>query len=339
MKLAFWFLAITVVALTACTSCNNNPPATTNTKTAVKPIAVPSFNADSCYKYVQAQVNFGPRVPNSKAHIKCGDYLIAFFKKYADTVYVQSTTVQAFDGTNLKIRNIIASFRPKAGNRIMICSHWDSRPFADQDKDLKNIHTPIDAADDGASGVAVMMEIARLLKATPPERGIDLICLDAEDSGVPEANKEKYKGNVDAEDSYCLGTQYWCKNLHVPNYSANFGILLDMVGAKDATFTLEGTSMKYASTFMASVWSKAGSLGYGNYFQNVNSGSIIDDHHYINTLTTIPTIDIIYHNMSGDGSWFAPHWHTLKDNMQVIDKATLDAVGNTLTHVISDPNS
>jgi hypothetical protein len=208
----------------------------------------------------------------------------------------------------------------------MICTHWDSRPFADQDDSATS--KPIIAADDGASGSAILLEIARQLQQKNPEIGVDLIFLDVEDYGQPEYDLNQKQG-----DFYCLGTQYWCKNPHVPNYAAENGILLDMVGAKGATFTYEGVSLQFAPDFMKQVWRNAAILGYGNFFLKENSAQIIDDHYYINTLTKIPTIDIInrtYTTRSG----FAAHWHTHEDNMNIIDKVTLQAVGETVLATI-----
>ncbi len=338
MKKIGWVIFAAVLA--SCGSCNQNTKTEAITEKPATPdyTSLPKFNEDSCYNYVSHQCSFGPRVPNTLAAKKCGDYLIKFFKQYADTVYVQNTTVTTFDNHQLKIRNVIAAFKPKLGNRLLIASHWDSRPFADQEKDLAKMKQPILAADDGASGVAVMMELATLLKNNPPSRGIDLVLLDAEDWGCPSPDSPLSNGKYD-EDSYCLGTQYWCKNPHVKGYTADNGILLDMVGARGATFTLEAQSIKYAGDFMNNVWKTAAALGYADHFVFQNSSGITDDHVYINTLLHVPTIDIIYHDLYSQTNWFAPHWHTLNDNMSIIDKTTLKAVGQTLLAVIFNNQS
>ena len=327
-----FFLLILSTAIFSCGSCNhdNNPIVEQPSKPDYKKL--PQFNGDSCYQFVAHQCAYGARVPNTIAAQKCGDYLIKYFKKFADTVYVQQTTVTTFDDYHLKIRNIIASFKPKLGNRLLIASHWDSRPFADQETDLKKMKQPVLAADDGASGVAVMMELASILKNNAPDRGIDLVLLDAEDWGCPAPESPLSNGKY-YDSSFCLGTQYWCKNPHVAGYSAANGILLDMVGARGATFCLENESMKYAGSFMNEVWKMASDMGFGGYFIYQQAGGITDDHTFINSLLHIPTIDIIYHDQYGK-QWFAPHWHTLNDNMNIIDKSTLQAVGQTLVGVI-----
>ena len=330
------FIFLSAFIYWSCNSCNNK----SESNSAETPIVqktdyskLPQFNEDSCYQYVAKQVSFGIRVPNTQGHINCGNYLVKFFTKYADTVYVQNTTVKSFDGKQLKIKNIIASFLPnKKENRLLISAHWDSRPFADQETDLAKMKQPILAADDAGSGVAVMMELARILQQNKPDRGIDLVMLDAEDYGCPSPGSPLLKGEYD-EDSYCLGTQYWCKNPHVVNYSATAGILLDMVGARGATFGLEHVSMQYAPGLMNEIWTTANDLGYSGHFINQAISGITDDHTYINSLLKIPTIDIVYHDFTGQ-KWFASHWHTLNDNMDIIDKSTLKAVGQTLVTYI-----
>lgn len=304
---------------------NGNGADTAKAKPAVN---IPDFNSDSAYAFTGAQVAFGPRVPNTDAHKKCGEYLTSRLKTYTKDVIVQKGTARAFDGTTLEIKNIIASFNPETNNRIFICSHWDSRPFADNDPDEKNHKKAIPGANDGASGVGVIIEIARILSQNPAPVGIDLILFDAEDYGQPE--KSDYKR---MDDSWCLGSQYWSKNPHKKDYFARYGILLDMVGAENATFTMEGTSMKYAPDVMKKVWNTAVSAGYSDYFLFTRTQELTDDHMYINKIANIPAIDII-HQDSGTPTGFYKYWHTLKDDMDGINKNTLKAVGQTLLTVI-----
>lgn len=315
-------IAIIISFLFSCNTKTEKPvetPVTNNTPQVI----VPEFIADSAYAFVKAQCDFGPRVPNSKGHIACGDYLIEKMESWADTVIVQKGIVNAYDGTKLNFRNIISSFNPQAKNRVLLFAHWDTRPWAD--KDEKDKDKPILGADDGASGVGVLMEIARQLNLNKVEIGIDIIFFDAEDYG-------KEGGGSEAEDSYALGTQYWAKNLHVPGYTANYGILLDMVGAKNAQFRFEGLSYERASGVVQNVWKTAESLGYSNYFLHQDGGWVTDDHVYVNNIG-IPAIDIINSDLSSRNG-FAKHWHTHADNMDVIDTNTLRAVGQTLMSVI-----
>jgi Zn-dependent M28 family amino/carboxypeptidase len=235
---------------------------------------------------------------------------------------VQKFDAIAFDGTVLKSTNIIASLNPTATRRILLAAHWDTRPFADQDNARKD--EPIDGANDGASGVAVLLEILRSSQSQKLENiGVDFLFLDSEDYGQP-ANYKEY-----VPDSYCLGAQHWSRIPHIQNYKADFGILLDMVGAQGATFTREGTSAAYAGWVQDRVWKNARLLGYENYFLNQFTDPIIDDHKYINERAKIPTIDIIHHD-SNSPSGFGWYWHTHQDNLNTIDKNTLAAVGRTV---------
>ncbi len=283
-------------------------------------IPAPDFNADSAYLFIQQQVNFGPRVPNTAAHDSCAEFLIRKLKSYTTDIIIQEGKVTAYNGDKLNIKNIIARFNPEINNRILLCAHWDTRPFADQDKERPN--QPFDGANDGASGVGVLLEIARHLDIIKPFIGVDIIFFDAEDYG-----------NSNTRDSYCLGTQYWAENPPIPNYYPKYGILLDMVGAARATFTMEGYSMQYAPSVVKKVWDTAAKLGYSDYFRYKKTNSMTDDHLYINTMANIPCIDILQYDPS-TRSTFGSYWHTHDDNMDIIDENTLKAVGQTLLEVI-----
>lgn len=291
-------------------------------------VNVPSFNADSAYQFVQKQVSFGPRVPNTPAHEAAGDYLITTLKGYGANVLVQSFTAKAYNGTVLNLRNIMGQINPKASKRILLAAHWDTRHVAD--KDPKNPTKPIDGANDGASGVGVLLEIARQLQANPlPENvGVDLMLFDGEDYGQPD-NTGPYQ-----EDTWCLGSQYWAQNLLPKGYSANYGILLDMVGAKNARFAREETSRAYAGDVVEKVWRTAQKIGYSDYFPFVDSPGITDDHTYVIKHTNIRMIDIIAYDPTSPDGFFGPYHHRHTDNMDVIDRNTLKAVGQTLLHVV-----
>lgn len=323
-KILLYFFIVFLAS--ACNSCKQSPPPTPPEPIVedVK-VQVPAFSADNAYDYIKKQVAFGPRVNNTKAHVACGDWLIAFLIERADTVYIQSVDLKGFDGKILKSRNIIASYNSKATQRVLLAAHWDTRPFADQDDERQK--EAIDGANDGASGVGVLLEIANALKTQPTEMGVDIILFDAEDYGAPAG------ANSEVAESYCLGSQYWSKYLHTPNYKADFGILLDMVGSKDATFTKEGTSMMYAAGFVNYVWNIASQLGYSNYFTYEGSSPLIDDHKYVNEIAGIPMLDIIHRTQLTD-SGFGVYWHTHEDNINVIDKNTLKAVGETVLHAL-----
>lgn len=321
------FIAASVSMLGGCES--KTAPVEIPVSTEVlAPIETPVFNEDSSYAYVASQVAFGPRVPNTKEHVACGEYLARFFMKHGGWVLRQEFKARAFDGTELQLKNIIVSYNNKASKRILLAAHWDTRPFADQDK--INPKKPIDGANDGASGVAVLMELARVINMAEkkPDVGFDIILFDGEDYGQPMFYPGAYQ-----ENSWCLGSQYWSTHKHKSNYSAYYGILLDMVGAKDATFAREGISMQNAPSVVQNVWNTAARLGYGKHFISHLSDPITDDHTYVNKLALIPMIDIIEFENS-DGNYFGSYWHTHDDNMDVIDKNTLKAVGQTLVEVL-----
>ena len=286
---------------------------------------IPLFNADSAYHYVKTQVDFGPRVPNSSAHEACGDYLISEMERFGAVVTVQNADLRAWDNKILKSRNIIGAYNPDKQNRILLLSHWDCRPWCDNDPDPANHYKPVDGANDGASGVGVLMEIARQLQQRAPEVGVDILFIDMEDYGEPQW----YDGSK-SENSWCLGSQYWAKNPHVPGYRANYGVLLDMVGAPGAIFPQEGYSLQYAGSVVQKIWSEAYKAGFGALFINQQGGYITDDHVPVNQIAGIPTIDIIHFTENG----FGEYWHTVNDNMSNVDKATLHAVGQTLLNVI-----
>ncbi|MCU0441167.1 MAG: M28 family peptidase [Bacteroidia bacterium] len=318
LKLAVQFFVVASFSLLFLT-CNNEPkkPKTETQQPAAYKQVSPNFNADSAYYYVKTQVDFGPRVTNSAPHKKCGDWLVKELKKYTDNVIEQKTIITHYDGTKLNVRNIIAEINPRATKRILLAAHWDSRDRAD--KDVVNQDKPILGANDGASGVGVLMEIARIVKSNPVNIGIDIVLFDAEDLG----------NNLNA-NSYCLGSQFWSANLHHPNYKADFGILLDMVGRTNVVFGWEANSFRNAKPILEKVWGTAHNLNYGKHFGYIQLGGIDDDHVYMNK-AGIPSIDIIDFDANGN---FPEHHHTHNDNMNVIDRNTLKVVGQTVLEVI-----
>ncbi|MFN8277256.1 MAG: M28 family peptidase [Chitinophagales bacterium] len=323
-KLRFLMPAALAFTLSSCQWFNHQAPATpAETPTETPLAASPEFNADTAFAFVKAQTDFGPRTPNSAAHDKCATFIASTARRYADTVYIQSYTATGFDGKALASKNIIASFNPGVQPRVYVSAHWDTRPFADQDDNNKD--QPIDGANDGGSGVAVMLEALRSMQAQRPDIGVDFIFFDSEDYGQPQSSTLP-----PVENSYCLGSQYWATHLHVPGYKADFGINLDMVGSADAVFLREQTSVSYADWASQFVWNVAGRLGFSSLFQNRIAPGVTDDHLYVNRLANIPSIDIIHYSENGFGSY----WHTHRDNLQVISKETLRMVGKTVVQSI-----
>jgi hypothetical protein len=288
---------------------------------------VPVFNADSAYYFVGKQVSFGPRVPNTQAHVDCGIWLESTLRQYADTLYLQTMRLRAYDGTILNLRNVIGSFQPEKKNRVLLCAHWDSRPWADHDPDPDNHYKPVLGANDGGSGVGVLMELARLLHQSQPNIGVDIIFFDGEDYGKHRLS------TVADQDSWALGSQYWSRTPHLTDYNARFGILLDMVGAVNATFRHEGYSLMYAPHIVRKVWGVANRQGFGQFFLNDEGGFILDDHYYINIIRNIPVINIIDQRRYTAHGFF-DYWHTVNDTMDHIDPLTLKAVGQTVAAVI-----
>lgn len=306
-------------------SCSNNttthqPAASSQRPEASFPPA-PKFDEDSAYLFVKTQVDFGPRVPGTVPHAKCAEYLISKLKSFGWGVQMQNGNITTYDGKKFTLKNIIASYKPELSDRILLLSHWDTRPFADQDS--VNRDKPADGADDGASGVAVLLEIARQFSLSEPEVGIDILLDDLEDYGKEEGSEE---------DTWALGTQYWSKNPHVPGYKAKYGILLDMVGAKNATFPREGLSNESAPYVVKKIWNKAAHLGYSTYFVFEDIHGITDDHTYIISYANIPCVDIVNWDLSNGNFGFYHHRHS--DNINIIDKKTLKAVGQTILEVL-----
>lgn len=310
----------------------------------------PEFNADSAYAFTAAQCDFGPRAMNTDGHEQCLDWIVAKFRQYGCKVELQKADLTGYDGTTLRATNIMASYNPEATTRIMFCAHWDTRPWADNDPDSANWRKPILAANDAASGVAVMLELARLLsqqsstnasQSSPnaqhpspnthqlsPNLGIDFICFDAEDWGKPQ-----WSDAPDNGDSWALGSHYFASNLP-QGYAPRYGVLLDMVGGQGAQFHQEGMSMQFAPQIVKKVWRAARQAGYGSYFPKSVGGMVTDDHVPVNQIAKIPCIDVIPYYPDCAQSSFGPTWHTLDDNMEHIDKNTLKAVGQTMVQVI-----
>ncbi len=320
MKMTLLYMVLAAL-MTACgsTGSSTTTEATSDTTAATAAVGRAQFNGDAAYELTRQQCDFGPRVPATSAHAKCADWLIATLKTSCDTVILQTGTVQTATQGALGIKNIIGIINPDASQRLLLLAHWDTRPWADNDPDPANHKRPVLGANDGASGVGVLLQLAQQLKAEGTTLGIDIVLVDAEDMG-----------ENDNEDSWGLGTQYWAAHPHVQGYKPLFGILLDMVGAPDATFSREYYSMQYASGVVDLVWS----LAAGSHFKNVQGGAVTDDHVFINR-AGIPCVDIIDMRSDSD-TGFCPEWHTVDDTMPHISAATLGEVGQTLLNVIAD---
>ncbi len=294
-----------------------------------KTVTVPRFDANSAYGFIEKQLSFGPRVPGSEGHRNCKDWLVETLESFGAEVIKQDFKAVIYTGESLPATNIIARFNPMNPRRVMLAAHWDTRFQADQEKDASRRKEAIPGADDGGSGVAVLLEIGRLIEEFPIDLGVDIVFFDAEDQGFDAETAAESRA-----ETWCLGAQYWSNNLHVPDYRPLYGILLDMVGAKDARFVKEGVSMRFAPRVMNKVWKLAGEMGYGNFFVNeLSPGGITDDHLFVNTIAKIPMIDIINRSNTTE-TGFGSHWHTHDDDINVISKRTLKASGQVVLAVI-----
>lgn len=325
MKKFVWaMMTAVVVGLTACGGkATGNGAADKKAEAVMAPVEA---DADSLFGFVETQVGFGPRVPGSKGHEACRRYLTESLVGYGvDSVGIQAVGVETWEGKSVTAYNILGRINPEAKERILLVAHYDTRPWADEDPLEENRTTPIDGANDGASGVAVLLEVARCLKGMPLDSiGVDLLFVDLEDSG---------RSGEGEEDSWCLGTQKWVEAM--PYADADrpmYGILLDMVGGKNAIFLREGLSQSHAKQIVDKVWALAAASGFGNRFPNDIGGSVIDDHLHINR-AGIPCIDIIesYNQYSGS---FNPTWHTTSDNLASIDRKTLRIVAQVVLNLL-----
>lgn len=325
-EMKFTILSLAIAALIC--SCSGRTDTATADNIAENAEPLGNFSADSAYRYVAEQVAFGPRVPGTDRHEQCRDYLVNKLRSFGpDSIIIQQADLTAFNGDVLPSSNIIAMFNKEAKDRILLAAHWDTRPWADRDPDPEKHDQPVLGANDGASGVAVLLEVARNLQLKEPTVGVDIIFFDSEDYGT-------YGAMNHDTDGWCLGSKYWVENM-VPyegNALPDYGILLDMVGNRDALFHYEQYSTELAATPTIKVWAEADNMGYSDRFLRNVGGAVIDDHVYLNN-AGIPTTNIIEMVNVQTGSFF-PAWHTTHDDMSNISLRTLGMVGNVVLNVV-----
>jgi glutaminyl-peptide cyclotransferase len=264
--------------------------------------------------YVEQQMAFGPRVPGTPGHERAGDWLLAQFRARADTVVVQAFTHVTKRGDTLHLRNVLARFRPGAAERVLFLAHWDTRPRADQSPNLGQQRLPVPGANDGASGVAVLLGVADALKAKPPAVGVDLLCVDGEDYG------DFAKDTSDV----LIGSRYFGAH-QPPGYPPLFAVLFDMVGDKDQQFYYEANSQAVAPEVVDRVWRTAADLGYGRIFLPGVKHSLIDDHVALQRagIHAIDVVDFDY-----------PYWHTTEDTIDKVAAASLQVVGDVAVALV-----
>lgn len=314
-------LLVSAFLLFAVAACN--PKKHTPNVVELKPCV--EFNADSAFGFIEQQLSFGYRIPGTEAHRLCGDFLAKKLSSYGFNVIEQTDSVVGYDKRVFPLRNIIGRYNPKQENRILLCGHWDSRPHSDQSR--HGIDGPIAGANDNASGVAVMLELARIISDINPKNGIDIVLFDVEDQG-----RHAKETAADMNDhGYCLGSEYWSMNVTEPK--PQVGVLLDMVGAPRATFNLEHFTRKYALEQALEIWDLGNQMGFGESFIYNQTFGVYDDHMHVNEIAGIPCVGIIHQDIQQQ-NLFWEHWHTEKDNLAAIDKTSLTAVGQTVAQYL-----
>ena len=276
--------------------------------------AAPPFDGEQAFRWVEYQVAAGPRIPGTAAHRAIGDWLLAQLRQRADTVEVQAFTHVTEAGDTLPLRNFLARFRPGAGDRVLFLAHWDSKPHAEQDPDPAKRDLPVPGANDGASGVAVLLGVADQLKRTPPSLGVDLLFVDGEDYG-------RFEG--DAPDNL-LGSRFFAT--HLPSgYHPLYAVLLDMVGDRDQAFPQEGYSVENAPEVVDRVWQTAEDIGLGRVFRPVQGIALTDDH--------IPLLQAGIHAIDVIDFDF-PWWHTTEDTPDKVSARSLANVGKVVLALV-----
>ncbi len=281
----------------------------------------PAFDGQRAFAYLQQQCDFGPRAPDSEGHRRCGDFLVAELGKFADKVWEQQFDYRDKKDTSrvYQGRNIVASFnlKPAMGFRVMLCAHWDTRPWADKDPDPANRLLPVPGANDGASGVAALLEMARILHGRRPDFGVDIVLFDLEDLG--DYNAEAFP---DSLNPFCIGSEHFAANRR--DYRPRYGILLDMVGEKDLLIKKEAISRAQAPHLMDRVWAAARKVGAGAFVDE--TGVALQDDHVSFLKRGIPVIDLV--------DFEYPHWHTVSDTPDKCSAASLQQVGDVLVEMI-----
>ncbi len=315
-------LLIIVFYVFGCDSKPEPEKRATATYSIISNALIPEFDSLNAYNYIKKQIDFGPRNPNSFGHRQTMIYLHDELSKFADTTFIQRFSYPGYDNERLELGNIIASFNPSNPNRIFFCAHWDTRPRADKDKNEKKQNLPILGANDGASGVAVLLELAKILRNKKVDYGIDIILFDAEDYGT--------EGDL---MNYSIGSKYFAQN-RPPYFKPAFGILLDLVGDKKAVFKREPNSMRFAPDIVDLVWKIAFQIGVST-FSNQICSPIYDDHIPLGEVG-IKVINIIDADLVGADNPDPDrnYWHTHNDTIENISPKTLGEVGRVLLQLI-----
>jgi hypothetical protein len=271
------------------------------------------FDGQAAFEYLRTQVGFGPRIPGKEAHRRMGDWLDSLLRQRADTVIVQSWSHVTVQRDTLPLRNFIARFNPSAEKRLLLLAHWDSRPIADSPRSRDSTR-PVPGANDGASGVAVLLGVADALKRSPPAAGVDLLFVDGEDYG------DFTKDSADV----LIGSRYYGAH-QVPGPPPLYAVLFDLVADKDLQIYQEGNSLVGAPEVVDLVWDTAKDLGYAGYFIASPRHTLIDDHIPLQK-AGIRAIDVVDFNYAA--------WHTPDDTIDKVSAASLQIVGDVAVALV-----
>ena len=279
---------------------------------------VPRFDEAHAFSYLVAQCDFGPRNPGSDGYYACLDYLITELDQSANEIILQDFSYQERRyNKKYNLQNIIARFNPDAEFQTVISAHWDTRPWADQEDLRQDRDQPIIGANDGASGVAILLELAKIMGENPPPIGVNLVFFDGEDLGVPGEN-----------ETYCQGSRFFAKNLPIPR--PNEAINLDMVGDKQLVLPIERYSLEYHPKLVRHLWDRAKEMGLDAFIGRVDY-AIYDDHIPLNEIAGIPSIDIIDFKYPNS---YANFWHTMNDIPENCSEESLGQVGDLMVDYI-----
>jgi hypothetical protein len=279
---------------------------------------VPRFDEDHAFSYLVAQCDFGPRNPGSDGYYACLDYLITELDQSANEIILQDFSYQERRyNKQYNLENIIARFNPDSEFQTVISAHWDTRPWADQEDLRQDRDQPIIGANDGASGVAILLELAKIMGENPPPIGVNLVFFDGEDLGVPGEN-----------DTYCQGSRFFAKNLPIPR--PDEAINLDMVGDKQLVLPIERYSLEYHPELVRHLWDRAKDMGLDAFIGRVDY-AIYDDHIPLNEIAGIPSIDLIDFKYPNS---YANFWHTLNDIPENCSEESLGQVGALMVDYI-----
>lgn len=266
------------------------------------------FDGVRALSYAQTQVDFGPRIPNTDGHRRTGDWILEQLRARVDSVEVQEFAHVTVDGDTLQLRNFIGRFRPEVPERITYVAHWDTRPRSDQSRNVGQQRMPVPGANDGASGVALLLGVADVLAQRPSDFGVDLVFVDGEDYGDFGVGKD-----------VLLGSKYYAASLD-PSRFPLFAVVWDMIGDAELRILQEGHSVSRAPEVVERVWNIARELGYGRVFRPTVRSAITDDH--------VPLLDVGVRAINVIDLDYSPYWHTPDDTMDHISAESLQIVGD-----------